>query len=151
MLVNMINTKDFKVKRRIFIILGSLFLVLGLVEIVLKTVFDVTMAADFIDGFFMGTGTGLVITGLFFIIYYGLILKNREKQKKAEIEAQDERNRFIVMRTGFITFLTSIFTQYIALLVTGIINITAFYVILALIGAELVVALTVWIIVNKIS
>lgn len=151
MLIKMMNTKNFEVKRRIFVIVGIVFLVLGTAEIILKAAFNVTLENGFIDGFFMGAGIGLIIAGLFFIIYFGLILKNKEKLKKAEIETLDERNRLIVMRTGFISFIVSIFAQYAVLIITAIINITVFYIVLAFIAAELVIVLIVWIIVNKVS
>ena len=149
MLAKMIIGNDLKKSRIIYIIMGFVFLILGIASITMRMLSNAPSLNDFIDGFFMGTGAGLVIVGLVFVVYYGLILNNPNKRKKAEIDAKDERNQFIKMKAGFISFVVSFGIQYVALIVSGLMNIIAFYTILAVIGVELLTVPIIWLIVKK--
>lgn len=124
----LIMTNDPNKKRKILALSGVFLLLLGIAALTIITLFGDHSDAGMIEGFYSGTGAGLVMAGLFYIIYFGLILRNPEKRKKFEIDEKDERNQFIKMKTGYAGFFISMGIQYIALLAAGLISRDAFLV-----------------------
>lgn len=87
---------------------------------------------SFMEGFYTGFGSALIIASICIIIKNIMLLKNEEKFKKAEIEYIDERNQFI----RDITFST---TSYIfmvilafAVVISGMFNAIVFVTLLVM-------------------
>lgn len=87
---------------------------------------------SFMEGFYTGFGSALIIASICIIIKNIMLLKNEKKFKKAEIEYIDERNQFI----RDITFIT---TSYIfmvilafAVVISGMFNAIVFVTLLVM-------------------
>jgi hypothetical protein len=135
MLLKLFIVGNFQKTRKWLALTGIVLMLLGLAALTICVVSQ--SLESYVDGFYTGTGTGLVIFGLFMAIYYGIVLKNPEKSKKYEIDANDERNRFIIQRACCITFALSIIIQYIAVLVAGMIDQITFTVMQVVLAVEL--------------
>jgi hypothetical protein len=149
MFVKMVTANNFRRRRAAFIIMGILMLVVGAGGLTLMAIFGLAESDGLISGFYSGAGAGLVIAGIIFIIRYGFILNNPEKRKKEEIDAKDERNRFIVMKSGYIAFFAVMAIQFVGLMAAGIIDAAAFKILTALVLIELPVAIIVYAVVRK--
>ena len=78
-----------------------------------------------VDGFWNGMGSGLVVVGIIQLLRSYRFQKNEVYRKKMEVEASDERNRFIRSKAWA-------WTGYIFILVTSV-----SIIILKLIGQDL--------------
>ena len=89
---------------------------------------------SFRNGFYLGTGLGLIASGAITITMCLRLLKNNEKFKKAEISDSDERERFIVAQSG----MWSIFYMYVLLfagtVISGLYNHLVFLTLLCTLG-----------------
>jgi len=135
MLLKLFVTGNFQKIRRWLAIIGLILMLLGLSAITISAVSSKSLES-YAGGFYMGTGTGLVIAGLYMAVYYGIVLKNPAKSKKYEIDAKDERHRFIIQRACCITFALTIVFQYIGVLVAGMIHEIAFTVMQVVLAVE---------------
>ena len=90
---------------------------------------------DFLQGFYTGTGIGLIAAAVITMIRNMRYLKNKELQKARAVYENDERNRLIGTKcwayAGYAMFLF----LYIGILVGGMISMTVLKVLLCVLGA----------------
>lgn len=90
---------------------------------------------DFLQGFYTGTGVGLIAAAVITMIRNMRYLKNKELQKARAVYENDERNRMIGTKcwaySGYAMFLF----LYIGILVGGMISMTVLKVLLCVLGA----------------
>jgi hypothetical protein len=129
----------FEKKVKLYIILGVFLLALGVPIVLLTFAFQNYFINDFIYGFYFGTGGGLAVVGLAIAIYYFRLPLNQEKYKKQEVENSDERNRFIVTKSGHISFFLTMLILYIAAIIAGFFSLAVFF---ALLGVLVIMLIT---------
>lgn len=112
--------KDFNKKVKVMTWVGIVAILLGTAAFVLS--YSNSSHETFQEGFYEGTGAGLVAAGAVCVIYYRIVLNNAEKRKKAEINEKDERNRFIILKAAYMAFFIMIFVLYIGVLLAGPVN-----------------------------
>ena len=78
---------------------------------------------DFIPGFYMGTGFGLLFAAIATIIKNVRYLKKPDLKKEREIYETDERNRMLGLRSWAYAGYAMLFILYIGILVSGFISI----------------------------
>lgn len=105
---------------------------------------------DFANGFYTGTGGGLIGSGIMTIILNTIKLKNEEKLKKAEIESNDERNKFIVQKSFSASALIGFFSLYIGVIISGFYNEIVFTTLLCCLGGFALIIFIVYVILNKL-
>jgi uncharacterized membrane protein len=132
---------SFEKKVKLSIIIGSFLFVLGVVIVCLAFAFQNYFINDFMSGFYFGTGGGLGGAGLAIAIYYLRLTKNQEKYKKREIADADERNRFIVTKSGYISFFLIMLLVYKAAIIAGFFNIFVFITLLCVLVLMIIVFL----------
>lgn len=123
---------NFEKRCRNRIVLGIMFVVLGLVALGLSfAAKDRVMVMylepgyyDFIPGFYGSTGAGLMAAGVISMFRNMQYLKNTELGKKRKIYETDERNRMLGLRCWAYTGYTMMLTLYIGILVSGFISLT---------------------------
>ena len=125
------NPINFEKRCKTRIIASCLLLVLGAVTIALSFLAgdhipELYMTADhydFIPGFYMGTGFGLLFAAIATIIKNVRYLKKPDLKKEREIYETDERNRMLVLRSWAYAGYAMLFILYIGILVSGFISI----------------------------
>jgi hypothetical protein len=140
---------DFRKKVNMRIWFSVLLILLGAVSIGIVYFFGL-FGTSFRAGFYFGLGAGLIGAGTATIIRNVIYLKNASKFKAAEIADKDERNRFIINRTWSLSAAIMLFLIYMAVIVGGILDITIFFTLLAVLGAFVLVLLIVQIVLKKL-
>ena len=125
-----IKKENFKESVIIKVVISIVLMMLGLLAIVGSM--STKMPTEHVQGFYLGTGCGVVVASLITLIKHIMLLKNEEKFEKAEIEYCDERNKFIKEKTFSISAFISIFLLYIAVLITAFIDFVIFKTILTI-------------------
>lgn len=118
-----ISNMPFKKVVKVRLWISCLFLILGLASVILS---KIRPNNDFINGFYLGFGGGVSAVGLVGLIINKRLLRNEEKFKKAEIEYNDERNRYIFSRTFTIATCICLTIIYLAMIAAGFINLIVF-------------------------
>lgn len=128
---------DFKKRCRMRITGGVLFALLGVAAVLLNVIgahFPIMYleegGRDFAEGFYMGTGCGLIAAGVITVIKNLQYLKNQELGKKREVYECDERNRMIGLRCWAYTGYSFFVVLYVGMLVAGFISKTVLSVLL---------------------
>jgi len=160
MLVNEISGMDFKKKLQITIVLSVLLIILGIASTMLvcfdkigapeTDLIDDLNTFEFTQGFYIGTGLGLICAGLVTLIKNVLCLKNKENFKIAETAYNDERNKFIKNKMWSISGIVMLFALYIALLISGLFNIIVLKTLVIVLGTFGIIILITKIVLNKI-
>lgn len=121
---------DFEKRCRKRMIMGALFAILGIVTIACsflaqERTFVLYLERgyrEFISGFYLGTGIGLVAAGLTRIIRNFRYLKKPELKRARQIYENDERNRMLGLRCWAYAGYTMLFVLYFGILVGGLIS-----------------------------
>lgn len=128
---------DFEKRCRTRIILGFVLAALGLVAVIIVVVADrlpilylEAGGGDFMEGFYVGAGGGLIGAGLVTAIKNIRYLKVPELKKKQEIMETDERNRMLGLRCWAYAGYSFFFVLYIGMLFAGLISKTVLMVLL---------------------
>lgn len=131
------NSIDFEKRCRMRITLGFVMAVLGLIAIIiviaadqLPVLFLEEGSRDFMDGFYVGVGGGLMGAGLVTAIKNIRYLKVPDIRKKQEIIETDERNRMLGLRCWAYAGYSFFLVLYIGMLVAGLISQTVLMVLL---------------------
>lgn len=95
---------------------------------------DISENQDFVRGFYVGTGYGLIAAAIITIIKNVRLLKNQELQKKRMLYENDERNRLIGTKTWAYTGYAMFLLLYVGILVSGFYNLTVLKVLLGVLG-----------------
>lgn len=155
MLISRINFSNTSYKNKViiknFISIG--IVLLGIASLTLSICMKmgiINSINDFSNGFYTGTGGGLIGAGIATIIKNVILLRNEEKLKKAEIESNDERNKLIGQKTLSISAIIGFFIIYICLIISGFYNEVVFSTLLCCLGGIGLIAFVVYIILNKI-
>lgn len=130
---------DFPKKCKLRIGVGIILMLLGIIAATLglgSEYFDfIPQASDFGNGFYSGTGFGLIGASLITVIKNVRYLKNEELAKKRSVYESDERIRMIGLKcwsySGYALFLG----LYIAILICGSQSDTIMSTLLAVMGA----------------
>ena len=125
------NPINFEKRCKTRIIASCLLLVLGAVTIALSflagdhipVLYMTADHYDFITGFYMGTGFGLLFAAIATIIKNVRYLKKPDLKKEREIYETDERNRMLGLRSWAYAGYAMLFILYIGILVSGFISI----------------------------
>lgn len=141
------NRINFEKRCRTRIVFAVLFILLGIAAIILSFVVrEHTMVLyleadhhDFIPGFYLGTGCGLIAASIATIIKNVRYLRNPDLRKEREIYENDERNRLLGLRSWAYTGYTMLFVLYIGILASGFISIIVLKTLLAVIAFYAVV------------
>lgn len=72
------------------------------------------------DSMLTGMGVGLSVVALLKLIQFIRLSRKPEKLEKYELMQNEERLVFIVTRSGYMTFLITIFAEYVVLLLLTI-------------------------------
>jgi len=144
------SKKSIEEKVKFRILLSVALIVLGMASIIISIIFEHSIPSDFFRGFYAGTGGGLIGAGVIMLAMNIVLLKNKEKLKKTEIEENDERNKFLWSKASSLSFLITFFSLYGGLLIAGIFNIVVFYTILCLAAAMFFIFLVTFLVVRKI-
>ena len=126
------NPINFEKRCKTRIIASCLLLVLGAVTIALSflagdhipVLYMTADHYDFIPGFYMGTGFGLLFAAIATIIKNVRYLKKPDLKKEREIYETDERNRMLGLRCWAYTGYTMMLSLYIGILISGFISMT---------------------------
>ncbi len=125
------NPIDFEKRCKTRIITGILLAILGAAGVILFLMADRIPVlylepgqSDFVPGFYMGTGCGLIGAGLITAIKNFMYLKNPELKNKQSIYENDERNRMIGLRCWAYTGYATMILLYLGILVSGFISMT---------------------------
>ena len=126
------NPINFEKRCKTRIIASCLLLVLGAVTIALSflagdhipVLYMTADHYDFIPGFYMGTGFGLLFAAIATIIKNVRYLKKPDLKKEREIYETDERNRMLGLRCWAYTGYTMMISLYIGILISGFISMT---------------------------
>lgn len=131
------NSIDFEKRCRMRITLGFVMAVLGLIAIIiviaadqLPVLFLEEGSRDFMDGFYVGAGGGLIGAGLVTAIKNIRYLKVPDIRKKQEIIETDERNRMLGLRCWAYAGYSFFLVLYIGMLFAGLISQTVLMVLL---------------------
>lgn len=135
------NNFDFDKRCRTRMITGALFAALGAVAVALSFVSDRLPVMflepgyhDFISGFYVGTGFGLIGAGIMTVIKNIRYLRKPELKKKRKIYETDERNRMIGLRCWAYTGYTMMLGLYIGILAGGFISVSFLKTLLAVLA-----------------
>lgn len=90
--------------------------------------------SDFLSGFYLGTGFGLICAAAATIIKNVRYLKNPKLRKEREIYESDERNRMLGLRCWAYTGYAMLFLLYTGILVSGFISLTVLKTLLVVIA-----------------
>jgi hypothetical protein len=118
---------------------GLFLFTLGVIIVTLAFAFQNYFINDFMNGFYFGTGGGLAVAGITIAIYYFRLPLNKEKYKKREVEDSDERNHFIVTKSGYISFYLTLLIVYKAAIIAGFFSLPVFF---ALLGVLVLMLIT---------
>lgn len=122
-----------KLKRRITYNIGLLFLgILTIAVSIIVNANDIKFQNDFLNGFYMGVGSGFTACGIILLIRNVHILKSKKSFRKNKIEEQDERNLLIRDKAIKAAVFLVLICIYIALLVAGIFSMVVFYTLFAI-------------------
>lgn len=131
------NSIDFEKRCRMRITLGFVLAVLGLVAIIIVIAADQLPvlsleegSRDFMEGFYVGAGGGLMGAGLVTAIKNIRYLKVPDIRKKQEIIETDERNRMLGLRCWAYAGYSFFLVLYIGMLFAGLISQTVLTVLL---------------------
>jgi hypothetical protein len=105
---------------------------------------------DFMSGFYAGTGGALFGVSAGVIIYHMILLKNEQRMAQAEVNENDERNRFISGKTGYLTCFIMLPLLYAATIVSGLINLTVFFTLLSVTAIMICILIITYFILSKI-
>ncbi|SFC87645.1 hypothetical protein [Clostridium uliginosum] len=144
---------SFKEKIILRIILSIIFILCGIFSIsivIFMKINELKYTNDFSSGFYIGTGGGLIGAGIATIIKNNIYLKNEDKFKKAEIQDNDERNRFILQKTLSISAFIFALLLYIAILLSGIYNFVVLITLLCSLAVFSIILLIVNLVLKKI-
>lgn len=140
---------SFERKCKLRIITAALITFLGLTAVVLSFITKNQVFAlylkpghhDFVAGFYVGTGFGLMGAGIATVIKNIRYLKNPVLNQKQKILESDERNRMIGLRCCAYTGYTMMFVLYIGMLISGFFNVTVLATLLAVACFSLILLL----------
>ena len=137
------TSMEFTKRCKLRIAVSTGIMVLGAVALAVSLMYGTKIQAmdpgspekqSFIQGFYSGTGGGLIAAGLITIIRYVRILNNEELKKKRALYENDERNQYIGTKcwayAGYALFLC----LYVGILVSGFISMTVLKVLLCVLG-----------------
>lgn len=88
--------------------------------------------SDFVQGLYMGVSTGLIFAGGIGLARLQYLKKNPQAQKKAAIEATDEREQAVTQKALNTAGLIHFYLAVAAMLVLAPIDMTAFWVLFGL-------------------
>lgn len=108
------------------ILINVLLIIVGILATVISLLFDAAIVSDFLSGFYLGTGIGLITAGIILLVINLRLLRNADMMRKRLIAETDERNQHILLRSCSISFFATGAILYIALLFTGLIDLAIF-------------------------
>lgn len=149
---------NFEKRCRTRILLGIPLILLGIAAIILSFIarehtpilYLEAEYHDFIPGFYMGTGCGLIAASIVTIIKNIRYLKNPDLCKERAIFENDERNRMLGLRTWAYTGYTMMVALYIGILVSGFLSIIILKTLLVVIACYALLLLIFRLILQKI-
>ncbi len=128
---------DFEKRCKRRIVMGFVLAALGLVAVIIVLMVDrlpilflEAGGSDFMEGFYVGAGGGLMGAGLVTAIKNMRYLKVPELKKKQEIIETDERNRMLGLRCWAYAGYSFFLVLYIGMLFAGLISKTVLTVLL---------------------
>ena len=104
-------------------------------------VFENEHFESFTRGFYCGTGLGVAVASILCLIQVFRQLRNEEAFRKGELEATDERNQYIRLRTGYTSIWILGVLVYFATILAGFFNFAVFLTLLCLLLSGIVVVL----------
>ncbi len=110
----------FRTKTKIRLWLGVGIAMVGLCVALLSFRLGEWPEPGFMTGFYVGTGGGLLGSGIVTVVRMGIYLRDAERARKAELEEMDERNRFIQMRSAQAAIWVLVGAVYLAIVVTSL-------------------------------
>ena len=138
---------DFEKRCKRRMIIGFLLAALGLVAVIIVMMADrlpilylEESGSDFMEGFYVGAGGGLIGAGIVTAIKNMRYLKVPELKKKQEIIETDERNRMLGLRCWAYAGYSFFLVLYVGMLFAGLISKTVLTVLLV-VGAVYAVLL----------
>lgn len=138
---------DFEKRCKRRMIIGFLLAALGLVAVIIVMMADrlpilylEESGSDFMEGFYVGAGGGLIGAGIVTAIKNLRYLKVPELKKKQEIIETDERNRMLGLRCWAYAGYSFFLVLYVGMLFAGLISKTVLTVLLV-VGAVYAVLL----------
>lgn len=134
MLLKMLSGKDFRKVVMTRMVAGLAACLLGAAAFLLTLIYGKAQFTDYMRGFYTGTGIGLAAAGLVTVIRSIHLLRNTEKFKQAEIEQNDERNRFLLQQACTASFTISFFGLYAASLTASFFSSLVFTALLSVLG-----------------
>ncbi len=145
------SRKSIKQKIKFRIIYCVVLVILGSASLYVGTFIPLASGnTAYSSGFYVGTGCSLIAASIITIIRNIRLLKNEEALKNREIYEFDERNRMIGLKcwsyAGYAMFLI----LYIALLITGALNVIVMKTILVILATFAVCLFVSRCILNKI-
>lgn len=151
MLVNQSKAgKTIEKKLKLRIVYSALLLVLGIVAIYVGNCVPLASGnTSFSEGFYNGSGFGLIAAAIITIIKNVRILRNEEALKRQDIYESDERNRMIGLKAWSYAGYAMFILLYVALLITGAVNVVVMKTVLAILAAFAVCLLIAKIVLEK--
>lgn len=146
-----ISNLDFKNKIKIKIISSIIIMILGAISLAfaLYTSGNPAHSASFLNGFYTGLGSAFIFAGGITLFKATKTLKSQEQFNKAKIAYEDERNKFILNKTLSITAYIMYSILFVALVFSGLFNITVFMTILVILGITGVITVLTATIISK--
>lgn len=130
-------------------ILSVIIILAGIFSLVLSIIMK-NNVSDFQNGFYCGTGGGLIGAGIVTIIRNTILLRNKEKFRKAEIKEKDERNRFIIQKAWSISGIIGMFLLYISVVIAGAYNSIVFITLLSTLCLYFLILIITMLVLQKI-
>lgn len=134
-------------------ILSVIIILAGIFSLVLSIIMknnNLNNISDFQNGFYCGTGGGLIGAGIVTIIRNTILLRNKEKFRKAEIKEKDERNRFIIQKAWSISGIIGMFLLYISVVIAGAYNSIVFITLLSTLCLYFLILIITMLVLQKI-
>lgn len=127
-------------------VLFTVFTILGFVTVgvsLFLAIFDLLDdSLSYAIGFYAGVGSGVAVSCLVGLIGTRKLMKNEQKMRTEFIKETDEREKEVTLRAASFTALVLIAIAYVAMMVTVVLNRTAFYTLLAVAAVFFVVFLS---------
>lgn len=114
----------------------AVLIVLGIASIYVSTSVPLaTGNVEYSKGYYLGLGISLIVASIITIIKNIRLLRNEKALQEREIYESDERNQMIGLKTWSYAGYAMFVILYIAILITGAINVTVMNTILAVLAA----------------
>lgn len=129
--MNPMTEEKFQSRLKLRAVCGGIIGGVGLVLFVLALVLGPAPQGEapyFIHGFYVGTGGGLAGAGLVTMAKSLLYLRNMGwfSFQKAYIKENDERNQYVAMRAGCLSYWASMYMLYLATVAMGLVSFSIF-------------------------